>query len=182
MINQVAAIRYAKAYFAFCQTSNSFKEIQIESEKVLGIISSSPGLSKALKNKIIPNQTKKRILLKALFNTSENLEKLIEILVRKKRLYLFDNILYQFIELYKESKGIDTCYLISAKKISNKTQESLKPLIKKISKNKTNIINIIDKDLIGGFIIKVGDIQFDNSVTSSLNKLKTTLKKENAFI
>ncbi len=182
MINQVAAIRYAKAYFAYCQTSDSFKEIQIESEKVLGILTNTSGLNKSLKNKVIPNQTKKTILLKALFNISENLKTLVEILVRKKRLYLFDSILYQFIELYKESKGIDTCYLISAKKISKKTQETLKPLIKKISKNKTNIINIIDKDLIGGFIIKVGDIQFDNSVTSSLNKLKRTLKKENEFI
>ena len=43
-------------------------------------------------------------------------------------------------------------------------------------------VNLIDKDLIGGFIIKVGDIQFDNSVNSSLNKLRTTLKKENSFI
>ena len=41
--------------------------------------------------------------------------------------------------------------------------------------NKIKIENIIDRDLIGGFIIKVGDIQFDNSVNSILKKLKTTL-------
>lgn len=182
MINQVATIRYAKAYFACNLTTNSLKKIELESEKVLGILSNNSDLNKALKNKIIPNQTKKSILLKTFVNISENLENLIEILVRKKRLHLLDDILYQFIELYRVSKGIDTCYLISAEKISNKTQENLKPLIKKISKNKTNIINIIDTDLIGGFILKVGDTQFDNSVTSSLNKLKTTLKKENSFI
>ena len=51
-----------------------------------------------------------------------------------------------------------------------------------MTKNKIKIENIIDKSLIGGFIIKIGDMQFDNSINSTLNKLKTTLKKENTFI
>ena len=182
MIKQVAAIRYAKAYFAFCQKTNSLKEIVIESEKIIETISNNEDLHKILKNKIVPNQTKKRILLNTYGTVSENLKNLIEILLRKNRLYLLNDILNQFIELYKISSGIETCYLISADKISNRFQKNLKPVIRKITKNKIKIVNIIDKDLIGGFIIKVGDIQFDNSVNSSLNKLRTTLKKENTFI
>ena len=182
MIKQVAAIRYAKAYFAFCQKTNSLKEIVIESEKIIETISNNEDLHKILKNKIVPNQTKKRILLNTYGTVSENLKNLIEILLRKNRLYLLYDILNQFIELYKISSGIETCYLISADKISNRIQKNLKPVIRGITKNKIKIVNIIDKDLIGGFIIKVGDIQFDNSVNSSLNKLRTTLKKENSFI
>jgi len=121
-------------------------------------------------------------LLNICGNVSENLKNLIEILVRKNRLYLFDDILNQFIELYKINSRIETCYLISAQKISNKIEKNLKLVIKKITKNKIKVVNIIDKNLIGGFIIKVGDIQFDNSVNTSLNKLKTSLKKENTFI
>ena len=34
MIKQVAAIRYAKAYFAISKKTNSLKEIVIESEKI----------------------------------------------------------------------------------------------------------------------------------------------------
>ena len=182
MIKQVAAIRYAKAYFAISKKTNSLKDVVIESEKVKEIISFNKDLQKTLKNKIVPNQTKKNILLKTFGNVSVNLKNLIEILLRKNRLYLFDDILVQFIELYKFSSGIETCYLISADKISNRTENNLKPIIRKITKNKIKISNIIDKDLIGGFIIKVGDIQFDNSVKSSLNRLRTSLKKENAFI
>ena len=182
MIKQVVAIRYAKAYFAISKKTNSLKEILIESEKIIEIISSNKDLQKTLKNKIVPNQTKKSILLKTFGNVSVNLKNLIEILLRKNRLYLFDDILVQFIELYKFSSGIETCYLISADKISNRTENNFKPIIRKITKNKIKISNIIDKDLIGGFIIKVGDIQFDNSVKSSLNRLRTSLKKENSFI
>lgn len=182
MIKQVAAIRYAKAYFAISKKTNSIKEIVIESEKIREIISSNKDLQKILKNKIVPNQTKKSILLKTCLNVSVNLKNLIEILLRKNRLYLFGDILNQFIELYKFSSGIETCYLISADKISSRVENNLKPIIRKITKNKIKIFNIIDKDLIGGFIIKVGDIQFDNSVKSSLNRLRTSLKKENLFI
>jgi len=182
MIKQVVAIRYAKAYFAISKKTNSLKEILIESKKIKEIISSNKDLQKTLKNKIVPNQTKKSILLKTCGNVSVNLKNLIEILLRKNRLYLFDDILDQFIELYEFSSGIETCYLISANKISNKIENNLKPIIRNITKNKIKIFNIIDKDLIGGFIIKIGDIQFDNSVKSSLNRLRTSLKKENTFI
>ena len=182
MIKQVAAIRYAKAYFSISKKTNSLKEIVIESEKIKEVISSNKDLQNTLKNKIVPNQTKKIILLKTFANVSVNLKNLIEILLRKNRLYLFGDILNQFIELYKFSSGIETCYLISAQKISNKIEKNLKLIIKKITKNKIKIVNIIDKNLIGGFIIKIGDIQFDNSVNTSLNKLKTSLKKENTFI
>ena len=182
MIKQVAAIRYAKAYFAISKKTNSLKAIVSESERLIKIISSNKDLLKTLKNKIVPNKTKKGILLKTCGNVSVNLKNLIEILLRKNRLYLFDDILNQFIELYKFSSGIETCYLISADKISSRIENNLEPIIRKITKNKIKILNIIDKDLIGGFIIKVGDIQFDNSVKSSLNRLRTSLKKENSFI
>ena len=101
MIKQVVAIRYAKAYFAISKKTNSLKEILIESEKIKEIISSNKDLQKTLKNKIVPNQTKKSILLRTCGNVSLNLKNLIEILLRKNRLYLFDDILDQFIELYK---------------------------------------------------------------------------------
>ena len=182
MIKQVAAIRYAKAYFAISKKTNSLKEIVIESEKIKEIISSNKDLQNTLKNKIVPHQTKKSILFKTCPNVSVNLKNLIEILLRKNRLYLFEDILNQFIQLYKFSSGIETCYLISANKISSRTENNLKPIIRKITKNKIRIFNIIDKDLIGGFIIKFRDTQFDNSVKSNLNRLRTSLKKEKSFI
>ena len=182
MIKQVVAIRYAKAYFANCLKTNTLKVNDFESQKILKVISDNPDLQMILKNKILPNKKKKSILLKSCGNISDNLKSLIEILVRKNRLYIFNDVLMEFIDLYKANSGVETCYLISAEKISNQIQEKLKPFIKKITKNKIKIENIIDRDLIGGFIIKVGDITFDNYVNSILKKLKTTLKKENTFI
>ena len=182
MIKQVAAIRYAKAYFAHCQKTNSVKDVVIESENLIEILSHNYNLNSTLKNKIVTNQTKKKIMFKICGNVSENFKNLIEMLVRKNRLDIFNDILNQFIELYKIDSGIETCYLTSAEKTSSKIEENLRHIIKRITKNKIKIINIIDKDIIGGFILKIGDIQFDNSVSSTLNKLKTTLKKENTFI
>ena len=182
MIKKVAAIRYAKAYFEYCKKTNSVNEVLNESENLIEILSHNHELNNTLKNKILPNQTKKKIILTICGDVSENLKSLIELLVRKNRLDLFNDILNQFIELYKISSGIETCYLISAVKTTSKIEENLRQTIKKITKNKIKIINIIDKDIIGGFILKVGDIQFDNSISSNLGKLKTTLKKENTFI
>ena len=84
MIKQVAAIRYAKAYFAISKKTNSLKEMVIESEKIKEIILSNIDLQKTLKNKIVPNQTKKSILFKICGNASVNLKNLIEILLKKK--------------------------------------------------------------------------------------------------
>ena len=182
MIKKVAAIRYAKAYFKYCKNINTIKGDVTECENLIEILSHNYDLNNILKNKIVPNQTKKKIMLTICGDVSENLKSLIEILVKKNRLDLFKDILNQFIELYKISSGSETCYLISAEKTTSKIEENLRYIIKKITKNKIKIINVVDKNLIGGFILKVGDIQFDNSISSTLSKLKTTLKKENTFI
>ena len=182
MIRQVASIRYAKAYYTYSLKTNLLKETVLESEKIIEILSNNASLSRILKNKIVPNKTKKDILSNTFGNLSENLKNLIELLVRKNRLYLFNEIISQFIEIYKIRSGSETAYLVSAENISNKIQESLKHVIMKITKNKIKIVNVIDKDLIGGFIVKVGDMQFDHSVNSKLNNLKTILKRENTSI
>ena len=116
MIKQVAAIRYAKAYLAYSQKTNTLGEIVIESEKTIEIISNNSDLFKILKNKTILNQKKKRILLNICGSASENLKNLIEILVRKNRLYLFDDILNCYIEVkdvnYEDSLIIQNKFLL----------------------------------------------------------------------
>ena len=81
--------------------------------------------------------------------------------------FLIAFFLFQFIFIRAETP-IDEIIVVGS--YLQSTESDLSP------------ISIIDKDLIGGFIIKVGDIQFDNSVKSSLNRLRTSLKKENLFI
>ena len=88
MIKQVAAIRYAKAYYSYC-SSKRMKEIVFESEKIIEVISNNPSLNQYLKNKIVNNQSKKKILLRTVGNISENLKNLIQVLAMKNRLNLF---------------------------------------------------------------------------------------------
>ena len=64
MIKKVAAIRYAKAYFAHCQKTNNLMEIVNESEKIIEIISNNSNLYNTLKNKTVPNQKKKKYFVK----------------------------------------------------------------------------------------------------------------------
>ena len=44
--------------------------------------------------------------------------------------------------------------------------------VKNITGNKVTIKNNIDESIVGGFILRVGDLQFDASVANKLNSLK----------
>ena len=64
MIKKVAAIRYAKAYFAHCQKTNNLMEIVNESEKIIEIISNNSNLYNTLKNKTCAQPKEKKYFVK----------------------------------------------------------------------------------------------------------------------
>jgi len=44
--------------------------------------------------------------------------------------------------------------------------------IKELSNKAVTVKNIVDESILGGFILRVGDVQYNASVASKLNKLK----------
>ena len=64
-------------------------------------------------------------------------------------------------------------------KINDSLEDKLKKTLSKNGKMKVKIINLIDKDLLGGLIIQIGSNLIDTSIRTKLNKVKNAMKGAN---
>ena len=82
----------------------------------------------------------------------------------------------QFVQQYNQLKGIVTADVISAAALTAEAKAQIVETVKRELGAKEVIFNEkVNDKLIGGFILKVGDKQFDASIASSLSKLKKEL-------
>ena len=159
-----------------------FFQIIFDMENLLAILKLTPVLEKYLSNPIIPNKDKKDVLEKCLTKkTSSTTKNFLMLLVDKKRIgfisiitQTFLNKAYDFVCL----KFVEVCSAHSLdKEQKTKLIEKLKILLgpefttSKVYYSKINVTFKIDKEILGGFIIKVDSKIIDLSLRGELESL-----------
>jgi F-type H+-transporting ATPase subunit delta len=167
------ASRYAKSLIDLAQQQGSLEVIEVDMEQIVALIKSSSELQAVLSNPIIKID-KKNSILEALFKDKVRPEILgfFNIMVRKGRSGLVYATAQEFIREYNEVKGIVKAEVTSATALSEANLQSLKVKIAEEINAEVILTNKVDKALIGGFVIKVGDRQLDVSIAGKLNKLE----------
>jgi F-type H+-transporting ATPase subunit delta len=136
-----------------------------------------------LKNPIIKHEKKKDIL-EALFKGKVNplTLSIIDILTKKNREALLPAIAHEFHNAYNEYKSIERATVTTTAAVDKKVKGEIEAIVKKLSsKKQVELVEKIDKDLIGGFILNVGDRQIDASIKSKLKSLKVKFG-ENPYV
>jgi len=106
----------------------------------------------------------------------ENGSNFVKLLVENKRLLILPEISQFFEELKADAEGLIEAEIIMAEKPNQKTVDDLlKSLEKKFNKKIEGKV-VIDKNIIGGTKIVVGDSVIDASVRAQLDNLAFTLK------
>lgn len=95
-----------------------------------------------------------------------------KIVVSKGRSEVLYPTAKEFINEYNRRKGIVTATVTSAAPLSETNKQEIIDVVKEATKGTVVLEARVDPDLIGGFVLKVGDRQFDTSIATSLNKLK----------
>jgi len=171
--------RYAEALIEITEEDGSTDEVLKNFEALIGIFDKNPELQGYLKNPNVQLGVKKK-LLEELFKgkINDKFLKFLYLLVDKKRVNYAKGILQEYKTLANERKNVLNLKIISAvpldelqvKKIEKKYSEIYK-------KDKVSSVVHIDKSLIGGIKVQIGDRLEDYSVKSRLESLKKLLTK-----
>ena len=87
-----------------------------------------------------------------------------------------------FEELRREHDGVITCVVTSAAPLDEEARNKVKDLAaKKYPGKSITLSEKVDKNLIGGVIVRIGDEQYDGSVSRRLNDLRRKFS-ENPYI
>ena len=82
-----------------------------------------------------------------------------------------------YIKLYKEEKGIKMASIETAAPLTKEIRQEMLAIITRIFKAEIELQEEVNKDLIGGFVLRVEDKQLDSSVRGKLRRIKKELQK-----
>ena len=87
----------------------------------------------------------------------------------------------EFATQYREMKGILSGSVTTPFQINDDLRNQFKAIVSKAYGKDIELQEKVDKNIIGGFILKVGDSQIDESVKNKLQRLKNKFK-DNSYV
>ncbi|MFA6285349.1 MAG: ATP synthase F1 subunit delta [Parcubacteria group bacterium] len=97
---------------------------------------------------------------------------------KERKLKLSEKIIESFEKIYNQKNGIVEAEVVTAEKLSVAVEKKVKDYMeKKYSAKEVVVKNIVDPNIKGGMIVKVGDEVMDGSVAGKLSELKKVLIK-----
>lgn len=173
-----AAIRYAKAILQKANENNTEAVVFGDMQSVYNTIENSRELQAVLQSPVIKANDKKEALLKIFKGQSEATHALINILVENQRTALLGEVAKSYIQLYNEAQGVKVATVITAVPLSADLESKVMAKVKELTgSEKVTLKNEIDPAIIGGFILRVGDIQYNASIANQLGNLKREFSK-----
>ena len=170
-----AAIRYAKAIYDVANEENSVNQVYKDMSLIKELYGSSIDFKNLLSNSQINYQDKKRAILSLTEKDNALTEKLIELLIHNKRITIIGDIAISFIQLYNEQNNIKEATVITASPINKELESEILSKINISNVKSVNLTNIVDPNIIGGFIIRFDGKEYNASVKQNLNNLKKEL-------
>jgi F-type H+-transporting ATPase subunit delta len=177
------ASRYVKSLLGLAVEQGVLEEVHNDMLSFAVICKENRAFAMMLKSPVIRHE-KKRDILEKIFTGKVNQLTLaiMDILTRKNREPLLLPIAKEFHNAYNEYKGISTAFITTTIPMDKELRTEIEKIVKKLSDKKlVEIDERVDKTLIGGFILNVGDRQIDASIKSKLEKLKLGFS-ENPYI
>tara|TARA_B100001146_G_scaffold225257_1_gene249119 strand:- start:47808 stop:48338 length:531 start_codon:yes stop_codon:yes gene_type:complete len=168
-----AAIRYAKAVLQKAQESQQENLVFGDMQSIVGTLENSRELRSVLRSPVIKAEDKKEVLLKIFKAQNDTSKQLIELLAKNQRTDLLEKVAQSYIELYNESQGVKTAHVTTAVPLSEDMEKKVLAKVKAITgSDQVSLENSVDASIIGGFILRVGDLQYNASIANKLNTIK----------
>ena len=168
--------RYAKSLLGLAEESNLAKEVYKDMQMVASVCDNSRELSLLMANPIIHNY-KKEAVLNQIFGSRVNKVTLefMMLMIRKGRVGLIDDIAREYVSLYKAMNGIRIAHVTTAVPLDEQMRNAVLAIVREREGAKIELVEKVDPSLIGGFILRFNDVQYDSSVSRKLNDISRQL-------
>ena len=173
MLTSKVAKRYAQGLLNLTEENGFTDRVFVEMKDLANTIGNSRDLQNFFTSPIIDIKKKMAIASEIFKEYSPICQNLILLVIRHGREGQLANIAQAYIDKVEDINGVQRITLTSAKPLS---EENIKSILGSTNivnhHNKFDIKSIIDTDILGGYILRVGDQQIDESVKTKLNRLK----------
>lgn len=179
MPNPRLASRYAKALLDLAVEQNAVDSTLQDIRFLDAVSKQSREFTNMLRSPII-NAGKKQEVVAAILGGKMSVltQGFIKLLVNKGRESNLPEIADAFVAQYKVMKNIKTVKLTSATPLSDTVKQSIiKNIVSSVHNGEIEVTEVVDPEIIGGFILQMDDKLVDASVRRDLNDVRAQFQK-----
>jgi len=172
----IVANRYAQSLMDLASEQKKVDAVRADMKLVAGLCHENREFALFLSSPVIKTD-KKLEVLNAIFQgkVSDLSLSFIQLVAKKHRESVILDIAQSFDELYKKNQNIFSAVVTTAGGLDAATRAKVLDLVKTQLKGEVELVERINPDTIGGFILTMGDRQLDRSVARQLSTLKKEL-------
>ncbi|MNX40589.1 ATP synthase subunit delta [compost metagenome] len=175
MASTRAAVRYAQAILDLSNSKAVSEVVNNDMKLIASTINGNLELNTFIQNPTIKVEVKEKALLEV-FATVDNVTKgLLHLLFENKRFEILEVIALEYSKLFDVMMGVEVAKVTTAIAMDAALEAKVLAKIATLSDKKITIENTIDPAIIGGFILRIGDKQYNASVANRLQILKREL-------
>ncbi|QQS36896.1 MAG: ATP synthase F1 subunit delta [Ignavibacteriales bacterium] len=173
MADHKVSIRYASSLLETSLEKRSLDIVYTDVDLIYKALKSSNELKRLLASPVIKAEAKAGIL-KEIFagKVSSETTNFLNFVVEKNRIDLLQSIIEKFFELRNEKLGLVEVEIKTAFEFTREQTDQLKKNLEHLTGKKVVLNFVLDTNVIGGFIARVGDSVYDASIQHQLDLLK----------
>ena len=170
-----AAIRYAKAILNISNSKGVVEVVNNDMKWIASTINANEELSTFIQSPTTTVEAKEKALLEVFSGVNAVTQGLFHLLFENKRFEILEAVALEYNKLSDEMNGIEVAKVTTAIPMDAALETKVLAKIATLSDKKITIENTVDASIIGGFILRIGDKQYNASVANRLQVLKREL-------
>ena len=170
------SVRYAKALFLLGKEKNVLDTIVADMKLVDELCNTVKDFWLMVESPVVKTSQKRKAVKLVLADKLDAISlNFMDMVFENHREIFIKDMVRNFLDLCRKDKGVVSAKLTTAGEIDKEGKANLSDVLKKAFNSKIELEEILDEDIIGGFVLRVDDQELDASVSNQLSQIKRTL-------
>ena len=176
MSQTIVAKRYADALFQIAEENDLTSQFIEELNVVKSVFEQNEKLSVLLASPSATNKEKTTLIDSAFASVHLHIKNALKIMIERRRSNVILQMIEEFINLYNDKNDITHAVVSSVRELSTEEISNVETTFKALLNKKSLFIeNKVDKSLLGGLRIRIGNTIYDGSLSNKLKRIEQNL-------
>ena len=169
-------IRYAKAFFLLAKEKNLTVELRKDAKIIANVCETSSDFILLLESPVVKTSNKVKAI-KSVFEGRVNplMVNFLALIIENNREKYLPGIFRNLEDLYRQEEGIKSVVLTSAQPMEEAVVLQIRKMLESELNAKVELTQKVNEELIGGYVVRFDDKQYDASIATQIKKIKEKL-------
>jgi F-type H+-transporting ATPase subunit delta len=171
---QVARV-YARALFEAAADVNAVEAVRADLDGFTRAVASSPALQKVLADPQVDASAKQRVVAEIARAGQPLVANTLQLLLERGRMAVLPELNEAYGGLAAEAAGLVKVDVTSAVELGTEASERIVARVEAVTGRRVELTQRVDPEIIGGLVLRVGDVIVDSSLKARIRQLRRRL-------